>query len=213
VRVTKAALEALLKIEQQKVAALEEKVGRPLWMMEQQLEDSRLAQDLLAIELEKERSQSHTVYLDRTVTVPVESNWHRRMNNFLLVVLAVICTALLLSACAFMPNEAEPYTPPESYRAVWAQAEACTGVKGSMDRIAFYKMPGRSFESPNIPNAAGHSDHHRIILAEHWLDHPMVVKHEMIHALIGSGHPKEPFEVPCKATWESWEPTTERLAL
>jgi hypothetical protein len=41
----------------------------------------------------------------------------------------------------------------------------------------------------------------------------MVVKHEMIHILIGSGHPDVPFKQPCKATWDSWVPDTVRLAL
>lgn len=134
------------------------------------------------------------------------------MKNLLSLVAVVILVALL-SGCAFMPNEAQAMTPPESYRAVWAEAEACTGKTGDYSRIAFYMVPGESFEGASGDAAAGHSSNGRIIISEKYLDHPMVVKHEMIHILIGSGHPDVPFKVPCKATWDSWEPTTERLPL
>jgi hypothetical protein len=104
-----------------------------------------------------------------------------------------------------MPNGATPMTPPESYRKVWIEAMACTGKIGDFNRISFWSVPGENFETPRIDKAAGMTEHQRIFIAEKYLGHPMVVKHEMIHALIGSGHPEVPFKVPCKATWDTWE--------
>jgi hypothetical protein len=43
-----------------------------------------------------------------------------RWLNLLLITATVIIAAMIMSGCAFMPDDAVPMTPPESYRAVWA---------------------------------------------------------------------------------------------
>jgi hypothetical protein len=136
-----------------------------------------------------------------------------RWINLGLLVAVIILTAMITGCSAFMPDEATPFSPPESYRRVWIAAMACTGEIGDMDRITFYKMPGHDFKHPANDHAVGAGYRDRIFIAEASLDHPMVVKHEMIHALIGAGHPRVPFEAPCRATWETWDRTEERLEL
>jgi hypothetical protein len=124
-------------------------------------------------------------------------------------------SSLVLAGCvgAFMPEEAEPFDPPASYRAMWDSAQACTGRTRPFERVAFFKVPGRSFETPDNDRAAGHASEGRVILAERWMAHPMVVKHEMIHALGVYNHPRDIFERACKATWDSWDVTSWLLPL
>jgi hypothetical protein len=63
------------------------------------------------------------------------------------------------------------------------------------------------------------NDHH-IYIASAYLKHELVVRHEMLHDLLGRpGHPDPPFGNGCPLTWESWReqsspngPGTDRLA-
>lgn len=51
-------------------------------------------------------------------------------------------------------------------------------------------------------------DRSNIVLAGAFQDHEMVVRHEMLHALIGAaGHPQGMFEGACRLTWETWNTT------
>ena len=46
----------------------------------------------------------------------------------------------------------------------------------------------------------------RIIIAGHYTDHEMVVRHEMLHHLLDrEGHPAEFFVNRCQLTWDSWK--------
>jgi hypothetical protein len=45
---------------------------------------------------------------------------------------------------------------------------------------------------------------HTILLVERYVERPMVVKHEMIHALGVKDHPARPFADPCHATWATY---------
>jgi hypothetical protein len=111
---------------------------------------------------------------------------------------------LALAACAFEPTGGEPLNPPQEYRELWAEALACTGRVGDFTDLRFTVIEGDCFDTPK-GCAAGWTDGNHITLASGWKDHPMIVKHEMIHTLIGDGHPAVPFETPCKATWDSWD--------
>lgn len=118
--------------------------------------------------------------------------------------------ALFLTSCAFEPAEDRPFTPPASYRAVFDSAQACTGRAGDFDYLRFFTMPGVSFESPNGGQVAAFTQGHTIWIAEAYTNHPLVVKHEMIHALgFPSGHPADPFESPCHATWSTYRGPSE----
>jgi hypothetical protein len=113
---------------------------------------------------------------------------------------------LLLAACGFDPGENSPMTPPAVYREWWAKTEACSGLSGDFDRIQWSEVPGDGFKCSS-GTCAGHwePDHH-IYLAADWTTNEMVVRHEMLHDLLGRpGHPDPPFGSPCPLTWATWQ--------
>jgi hypothetical protein len=129
----------------------------------------------------------------------------------------------MLAACG--PEGFEPggdlgalrFDPPLSYREMWTRTEACSGVRGNFDRIRWWVVPGvEAFEyKADEPYADGLWDSDGdITLAGGVLSHPMVVRHEMLHALgFGAAHPSVPFADPCRATWNSWDRTEVFLTL
>ena len=111
----------------------------------------------------------------------------------------------IVSGCGFDPEGDVPMEPPPVYREWWAKTEACSGRTGNFDRLRWSVVEGHSF-SCSSGECAGHwrSDHH-IYLAGDWVMDEMVVRHEMLHDLLGRpGHPDPPFGVGCPLTWESW---------
>ncbi len=111
----------------------------------------------------------------------------------------------LVTGCGFDPEGDVPLDPPAVYREWWAKTEACSERKGDFDRLRWSVIEGRSFPCSS-GDCAGHwrTDHH-IYLAGDWIMDEMVVRHEMLHDLLGRpGHPDPPFGVGCPLTWESW---------
>jgi hypothetical protein len=111
---------------------------------------------------------------------------------------------LLVAGCAFEPSGGIPFEPPASYRAMWAQAEACSGRWRPIESVTFYRVPGHDFDTPK-GDAAGYGRGGEVWIAEDYLAHPMVVRHEMLHGLGIGSHPARPFVDPCRATWDSWD--------
>jgi len=110
--------------------------------------------------------------------------------------------------CAFEPDGAEPITVPAVFREWWAKTETCSGVTGDLERVRWSVVPGRDFECPTGRCVGRWEPGHHIYLAEGWSNHEMVVRHEMLHDLLGrSGHPNPPFGNACPLTWESWRGT------
>ena len=112
---------------------------------------------------------------------------------------------VIVSACGFDPEGDLPMDPPAVYREWWAKTEACSGRTGDFDRLRWSVIEGNSFPCSS-GECAGHwrTDHH-IFLAGDWVMDEMVVRHEMLHDLLGRpGHPDPPFGVGCPLTWESW---------
>lgn len=109
--------------------------------------------------------------------------------------------ACLLVACsAFEPPGATSFTPPASYRVWWDSMQVCTGHTGSFGRVQWFTVPGASFEGPDGKEIIGRWEPpHTIFLAESLVAVPWLVKHEMIHDLLGRpGHPREIFLDACK---------------
>jgi hypothetical protein len=119
--------------------------------------------------------------------------------------LPAIAFAALLTACGLDPAGSEPWEPPAVYREWWAATEACSGLSGSFDRIEWMIVPGESFECTS-GRCVGHWDPgHKIFIASDWVEHEMVVRHEMLHELMRrSGHPDPPFGQGCPLTWDTW---------
>jgi hypothetical protein len=216
VRVTKAALEALLKIEQQKVKALEERIGIPTWDMERRLEDTQIANDLLTLELQKERQKRAEIhYLETIKTVAVESPKLRRTANRLWVALTAAVVALLLTACSgFEPSGAQPFTPPLSYRQEYAVAKECSEVPAKWARpfeaFRFWAVPDPFLAEDGTP-LAGLRNENNIYIHEMYLDRAWIVRHEMIHSFGYGDDPHPAVFTRCLAMWGAHD--TLRLAL
>ncbi|HET6798380.1 MAG TPA: hypothetical protein VFH40_14565 [Gemmatimonadales bacterium] len=117
-------------------------------------------------------------------------------------------TALLLlgvGGCGFDPEGDQPLDPPAHFREWFAKTEACSGRTGNFDRIRWSVVEGASFACASGQCAGHWSTNHHIFLASKWVDNEMVVRHEMLHDLLGRpGHPDPPFGIGCPLTWETW---------
>ena len=120
--------------------------------------------------------------------------------------LSLTLALVLLAACGFDPGDDSPMTPPAVYREWWAKTEACSGLTGNFDRVHWSVVAGHSF-SCGSGQCAGHwQSDHDIYIAQDWTTSEMVVRHEMLHDLLGrSGHPDPPFGNPCPLTWATWQ--------
>jgi hypothetical protein len=105
-----------------------------------------------------------------------------------------------------------PLNPPAVYREWWDKTQACSGLTGDFDRLTWSVIEGSSF-SCSSGQCAGHwSKDHHIFLAGDWVMDEMVVRHEMLHELIGRpGHPAPPFGQGCPLTWETWNSGAAKL--
>lgn len=111
-----------------------------------------------------------------------------------------------LTGCGFDPEGDVPLDPPPVYREWWAKTEACSGRKGDFDRISWSVIEGYSFPCSSGECAGHWRTNHHIFLAGDWVMDEMVVRHEMLHDLLGRpGHPDPPFGVGCPLTWNTWQ--------
>jgi hypothetical protein len=120
-----------------------------------------------------------------------------------------------VSSCgadAVAPEVHQRFDPPAEYRAWFQSTESCSGLGGDFGRLEFFRVPGDEFPCPSGMCVARWTDDHHIYVAEPFVENEMVVRHEMLHDLIGhAGHPDPPFgPAGCGLTWSSW---SGRLAL
>lgn len=122
----------------------------------------------------------------------------------------------MLAACETLglpdplPAGAEPFAAPAEFRTWWTRTEECSARAGDMSHIEWYVVPGvHTIETSDGPKVGvwSHSTAGvRIVLAGDYANSELVVRHEMLHALLDQeGHPSEYFVERCKLTWESWE--------
>ena len=132
---------------------------------------------------------------------------------------ALYCLALLgagaaceaLSPTEPLPENAQPLAavPPE-FQKWWQATEACSGQAGRIEMIQWYVVPGaRTIQTPDGPKVGWWSHSAagvRIVLAGNYADNELVVRHEMLHALLDrAGHPPQYFTARCQLTWDSWD--------
>ena len=113
-----------------------------------------------------------------------------------------------VSACRYFtepdpwfPASAIPLDPiPDRYPDLWSDTERCSGLHGTLASVHFYVVPHVTSWQVGNKSVLGVWEKHgnRIILAEFTVDFDIVVRHEMLHALLGRGdHPREYFVVRC----------------
>lgn len=122
----------------------------------------------------------------------------------------------LLTACGSateptsnLPVGAVAIPVSQSYSEWFAKTEACSGIQGSIASIQFFVVPGVTEFSTADGDKLGMwtklGKETRIVIAGAYQHHEMVVRHEMLHALIGvTGHPAGLFDGQCRLTWETW---------
>jgi hypothetical protein len=81
-----------------------------------------------------------------------------------------------------------------------------------METIQWYVVPEvetfMTDQGEKVGMWARRGDQEVIIIAGNYVNHEMVVRHEMLHSLLGQrGHPVEYFEQKCQLTWETWAVT------
>jgi len=122
---------------------------------------------------------------------------------------------MVTTACAGLEPSGPPpgavlMTPPPEYALWYAKTESCAGLQGSLEGIEWYVVPDvATFETSigekvGLWEKVGRST--RITLAGDYVQHEMVVRHEMLHDLLErTGHPPEYFVNRCHLTWDSWD--------
>jgi hypothetical protein len=118
------------------------------------------------------------------------------------------------SSCATLepgplPDGAVPMTPAPTYSEWFIRTEACAGRIGDFDSIEWYVVPDVATFETEMGEKVGLWEQTggvtRITIAGAYTDHEMVVRHEMLHELLGrEGHPQEYFVTRCHLTWDSW---------
>lgn len=108
-----------------------------------------------------------------------------------------------------LPQNAQLMAAAPAYQAWWSATEACAELSGSLEQIEWYIIPGaETFETASGPKVGlwtHSSEGVRIVLAGNWADNELVVRHEMLHALLDrEGHPRDYFQDRCQLTWQTW---------
>lgn len=114
-------------------------------------------------------------------------------------------SVLLLAQCARitspLPAEAIRFTPPSVYRNWWSLTETCSGRVADLSAVSWYVVPGVASLPDTLDDVGGrwYGLGNRILLAggEEW--DGALVRHEMLHALLGAGgHPRTAFISDCR---------------
>lgn len=110
----------------------------------------------------------------------------------------------VLNACETtgpaLPAGAESFTPHAVYADWWALTEECSGLRGNLAGVEWYRVPGAEEFPLNGTSVSGRWDayHNRIIIAGPSEFRGDVVRHEMLHSLLHEpGHSREAFLGRC----------------
>lgn len=129
---------------------------------------------------------------------------------------ALLVGFLALSACSgtepsepLLPAGAVQITAPAQYREWWGKTQACSSLTGAYEQIRWYVVPNvQTFKSEFGETVAlwrKLNNENIIVISGNYRADEMVVRHEMLHALLErDGHPAQYFVTDCGLTWESW---------
>ena len=101
-----------------------------------------------------------------------------------------------------LPAGSERISPPPVFDLWWSQTETCSGLTGSIEDVEWYVVRGSSGLVVDGADAKGYwsAASNRIVLAASAALDGQVVRHEILHALLGvgiEGHPREAFLGRC----------------
>jgi hypothetical protein len=118
------------------------------------------------------------------------------------------CTATEPSA-PLLPNGAVAISAPAEYQAWFNKTEGCASISGAYSTIKFYVVPNVSSFTSEFGETVAlwrkHNNDNVIVISGNYQADEMVVRHEMLHALLQvDGHPVNYFVTDCHLTWDSW---------
>jgi hypothetical protein len=128
---------------------------------------------------------------------------------------ALVIGVILMGCGSLEPSEpalpplAVRIEPPVSYHQWFAATTACSGLDGTPEVVEWYVVPGAASFRVEGADRVGMwqrvNGRSQIVIAGAYQNHEMVVRHEILHHLLGqAGHPPELFEERCPLTWERW---------
>ncbi len=141
----------------------------------------------------------------RPMRAPVLRSGGRRLAAVLYLVVGPLWFAACQSATAptpTLPTGAVSMAAPAAYRAWWQIVQECSGLSGDFNAVSWYQVPATTtFAVPGSGQANGvwYSNGNIIVVAGDSASSGQIVRHEMLHALIGpvSGHPAQYFGTKC----------------
>ena len=137
-----------------------------------------------------------------------QHRWMGGVGAFLAVGLVSGCSSLSPSEPS-LPTGAVAVSAPPVYSEWHQLTQQCSGLSDDFSAIQFYVVPGvdafPTAEGPKVGLWQREGGVNRIVIAGNYAEHEMVVRHEMLHALLQrEGHPASYFVDRCHLTWESW---------
>lgn len=106
----------------------------------------------------------------------------------------ILSSCLSATACqdfigSEFPRSAVAFSPPAHFRLWWKVVEACSGRRASFDAVEWYKVSVFDGLTLRGDHAAGvwFANGNRIVISDAWIGQGSLVRHEMLHAILGSG--------------------------
>jgi hypothetical protein len=97
-----------------------------------------------------------------------------------------------------LPDGAVPMTMPPQYTLWWKLTERCALRSSDLRRVSWYVVPGADNLGQGEFQGMYFPVNRRIVLAGRHVGDAPLVRHEMLHAILGtSGHPAEDFRRHC----------------
>ena len=101
-----------------------------------------------------------------------------------------------------LPDGAQELTPLATYAQWWQDTEDCAGLRGDLSRVTWFVVPNRTSFRYQDASYDGYwwNGVHWILLAGDKVNDAAIVRHEMLHELLGRGdHPALYFQQRCAA--------------
>ena len=121
------------------------------------------------------------------------------------IAVKAVAFAALVASCGDnvvdpkLPQGAVQFTPPSYYANWWEMTKSCSGRSGSLADVKWYQVPADYFPlNGDAVSAYWSAGTNQIVLSSQVKDDGQVVRHEMLHALLGEkGHSRDQFLESC----------------